>query len=241
MATNQKAVEAVVSAVKVNGRLSGPELLVVLRTLKNASLYMEARSKPALDYKTRKGLLSHWSPKIAKAICLSIYPDFKGTYEQHLWLLTHKAAETEPTSSIYCPVGSTTYAKEAKDKGVLFLWPYERIEDTRICGPSHYLYYILRWERPQVNALLAGASRRSSRLDKKYLAEALRRNEVYYSILDQAKKGPDARAERQRALNAVVKAQLRCSGQSQIKFKVIAYGWKHQSQYLEPEEVLCSL
>ena len=237
MATNQKAVEAVVSAVKVNGRLSGPELLVVLRTLKNASLFAEVRSKPALDYKTRKAMLSHWSPKIAKAICLSIYPDFRGNYEQHLWLLTHKAAETAPTSSIYCPGGGySTYAKEAKDKGVLFLWPYG-IEDTRLCGPSHYLYYILRWERPQVDAILAGASRRSSRLDKKYLAEALIRNSFYQSL----PYGPETRKERQRALNAVVKAQLRCSGQSQIKFKIIAYGWKHHSKYLAPEEVLSSL
>jgi len=232
MATN-----AVLSALKVNGRLSGQELLVVIREQAKANLYAEVRAKPALDYKTRKGLRSHWSPKIAKAICLSIYPDFKGTYEQHLWLLTHKAAETEPTSSIYCPVGSTTYAKEAKDKGVLFLWPYERIEDTRICGPSHYLYYILRWERPQVNALLAGPSRGSSRLDKKYLAEALRLSEVYQSL----PYGPEARKERQKALKAAVKAQCRCSCQSQIKFKIIAYGWKHYSEYLEPEEVLCSL
>jgi hypothetical protein len=238
MAVNQKAVEAVVSALKVNGRLSGPELLTVLRTLKNASLYLEVRAKPALDYKTRKGLLSHWSPKIAKAICLSIYPDFKGTYEQHLWLLTHKAAETEPTSSIYCPGGGySTYAKEARDKGVLFLWPYERIDDTRLCGPSHYLYYILRWERPQVDAILAGPSRFSSRLDKKYLAKALSLHSFYKSL----PYVPETRNERQKALNAAVKAETRCSGQSQIKFKIIAYGWKHHSQYLGPEEVLCSL
>jgi hypothetical protein len=224
MAVNQKAVEALVSALKVNGRLSGPELLVVIRKQAKANLYAEVRAKPALDYKTRKGLRSHWPPKIAKAICLSIYPDFKGTYEQHLWLLTHKAAETEPTISLYCPGGGhSSYAKEAKDKGVLFLWPYERIEDTRLCGPSHYLYYILRWERPKVNALLAGPSRRSSRLDKKYLAEALRLIKVY-SLLPY---GPEASKQRQKALKVAVAAQMRCSRQSQIKFKIIAYGWTH--------------
>ena len=80
----------------------------------NEALYAEIRAKAPLDYKTRKALLSHWSPRIAKAICRSVYPDFRGTYEQHLWLLTHKAAEsaTEPK-----PTGWTTYAWEAKEKG----------------------------------------------------------------------------------------------------------------------------
>ena len=134
-------------------------------------LYSEVRVKAPLDYKTRKALLSHWNPRVAKAICHAIYPDFRGTYEQHLWLLTHKAAEGIDSSLIYKESGYTSYAREAKKKGVLFLWPYPRIEDGRLCGPSHYMYYILNWERAKVNAILSGGGgwRRSSRLNAKYL------------------------------------------------------------------------
>jgi len=207
----------------------------------NAALYAEIRSKKPLDYKTRKALLSHWSPKIAKAICRTVYPDFRGTYEQHLWLLTHKAATAEPTSSLYRPGGGyTTYAEEARQKGILFLWPYARIEDTRLCGPSHYLHYIVRYERERVNAILAGASRCSARLNAKYLTETLRLNEVYMALpltpsqrFDEDERPvPSAQAiklrkERKKALDALVKAQMMLTGANQIEFKAIAYGWTH--------------
>ena len=212
----------------------------------NEVLYADVKAKAPLDYKTRKALLSHWSPRIAKAICRSVYPDFRGTYEQHLWLLTLKAETTEPTSSIYCPGGGySTYAKEAKEKGILFLWPYPRIEDTRLCGPSHYLHYIVRYERSQVNALLSGGCiyRYSERLNAKYLTETLRLHDVYCALQRTAKNTwrrfdddesatPSsaeikARLMRQKALNALVKSQMRLTAANQIEFKAIAYGWTH--------------
>jgi hypothetical protein len=209
----------------------------------NAELYDAVKAKKPLDYKTRKALLTHWTPKIAKAICRTVYPDFRGTYEQHLWLLTHKAAETEPTSSLYRPGGGyTTYAEEARQKGILFLWPYARIEDTRLCGPSHYLHYIVRYERERVNAILAGASRCSERLNAKYLAEALRLYEVYAALPqsrsqrfdeDEDKPPPPSaadiklRKQRRLALKASVKAQMMLTADNQIEFKAIAYGWTH--------------
>ena len=205
-----------------------------------SSLYAEIRAKAPLSYKERKGLLSHWSPRIAKAICRTVYPDFRGTYEQHLWLLTHKAAEAAVGSR---PTGWTTYAWEAKEKGVLFLWPYRRIEDTRICSPSHYLHYIVQYERPRVNALLAGAYRCSERLNKKYLAKALRLHEVYAALPeirsryfdeddDENPPPPSAadiklRLKRRKALKAVVKAQMMLTADNQDEFKIIAYGWTH--------------
>ena len=203
-----------------------------------SSLYAEIRSKAPLSYKERKGLLSHWSPRIAKAICRTVYPDFRGTYEQHLWLLTHKAAEsaTEPK-----PTGWTTYAWEAKEKGVKFLLPVKRIEDTRLCSPSHYLHYIVQYERPLVNALLAGAYRYSERLNKKYLTKALRLHEVYAALPeirsryfddDEEEEKPSAadiklRLQRRKALKAVVKAQMMLTPDNQDEFKIIAYGWTH--------------
>jgi hypothetical protein len=207
----------------------------------NAALYAEIRSKKPLDYKTRKALLTHWTPKIAKAICRTVYPDFRGTYEQHLWLLTHKAAETEPTSSLYRPGGGyITYAEEARQKGILFLWPYARIEDTRLCGPSHYLHYIVRYERERVNAILAGASRCSERLNAKYLAEALRLYEVYAALptapsrrFDEDEPPPPSaaainlRLKKRQALKAAIKAQMMLTADNQIEFKAIAYGWTH--------------
>jgi hypothetical protein len=204
----------------------------------NEVLYADVKAKAPLDYKTRKALLSHWSPRIAKAICRSVYPDFRGTYEQHLWLLTLKAAEsvTEPK-----PTGWTTYAWEAKDKGVKFLWPYRRIEDTRLCSPSSYLHYILRYERSRVNALLAGAYRCSARLNAKYLTKALRLHEVYAALPetrsryfddDEEEEKPSAadiklRLMRRKALKAVVKAQMMLTPDNQDEFKIIAYGWTH--------------
>ena len=206
----------------------------------NEALYAEIRAKAPLDYKTRKALLSHWSPRIAKAICRSVYPDFRGTYEQHLWLLTLKAAEsaTEPK-----PTGWTTYAWEAKEKGVKFLLPVKRIEDTRLCSPSHYLHYIVRYERPKINALLAGAYRYSERLNAKYLTKALRLHEVYAALPeirsryfdeddDENPPPPSAadiklRLMRRKALKAVVKAQMMLTPDNQDEFKIIAYGWTH--------------
>ena len=205
-----------------------------------SSLYAEIRAKSPLDYKTRKALLSHWSPRVAKAIAKKVDPDFRGSYEQNLWLLTHKAAETAVGPR---PTGWTTYGWEAKEKGVKFLWPYPRIEDTRICAPSHYLYYILKTENAEVNAILARAYRCSERLNKKYLAKALRLHEVYAALPeypsryfdedeDENPPPPSAadiklRLKRRKALNAVVKAQMMLTADNQDEFKIIAYGWTH--------------
>ena len=178
-------------------------------------LYAEVRAKPELDYKTRKALLSHWSPRVAKAICHAVYPDFRGTYEQHLWLLTHKAAQ-----------GASVYAREAEQKGVKFLWPYQ-YTSMLLCGPSHYLYYVLRWERPQVNVILGGPSRYSVRLNNRHLSEALLLNEVYMALCRERKEGFEGRQERNRALEAAVKKQMMLSADNLIEFKAIAYGWTH--------------
>jgi len=203
----------------------------------NEVLYADVKAKAPLDYKTRKALLSHWSPRIAKAICRSVYPDFRGTYEQHLWLLTLKAAEGPAVQP-----GYTSYAEEARQKGIKFLWPYKRIEDTRLCSPSSYLHYIVRYERSQVNALLAGAYRCSARLNAKYLTEALRLHEVYaalpeipsrYFDEDDDEPRPLTAAEiklrrmRRKALKAAVKAQMMLTPDNQDEFKIIAYGWTH--------------
>jgi hypothetical protein len=200
----------------------------------NVSLYAEIRAKKPLDYKERKALLSHWSPRVAKVICNSVYPDFRGTYEQYLWLLTHKAAEGPAV-----PPGYTSYAEEARQKGILFLWP-KRIEDVHLCAPSHYLHYIMRYDQPRVNALLAGANRSSKRLNTKYLAEALRLNEVYMRLPQPRSKRFDdpetplpsaadnkARKERRKALKASVKAQMMLSSKNLIEFKAIVYGATH--------------
>ena len=206
----------------------------------STTLYADVKAKAPLPYKQRKLLLSHWSPRIAKAVCRSVYPDFRGTYEQHLWLLTHKAAEsaTEPK-----PTGWTTYAWEAKEKGVMFLQPYPRIEDTRLCSPSSYLHYIVRCERSKINALLAGAYRCSARLNAKYLAKALRLHEVYAALPeirsrrfdedeDKPRPPPSAadiklRLMRRKALNACVKAQMMLTADNLDEYKIIAYGWTH--------------
>ena len=206
----------------------------------STTLYADVKAKAPLPYKQRKLLLSHWSPRIAKAVCRSVYPDFRGTYEQHLWLLTHKAAEsaTEPK-----PTGWTTYAWEAKEKGVMFLQPYPRIEDTRLCSPSSYLHYIVRCERSKINALLAGAYRCSARLNAKYLAKALRLHEVYAALPeirsrrfdedeDKPRLAPSAadiklRLMRRKALNACIKAQMMLTADNLDEYKIIAYGWTH--------------
>jgi hypothetical protein len=204
----------------------------------NEVLYADVKAKAPLDYKTRKALLSHWSPRITKAICRSVYPDFRGTYEQHLWLLTLKAAEGPAVQP-----GYTSYAEEARQKGIKFLWPYKRIEDTRLCSPSHYLHYILRYERERVNALLAGAYRCSARLNAKYLTKALRLHEVYAALPeirsryfdeddDENPPPPSAadiklRKQRRKALKACVKAEMMLTPDNQDEFKIIAYGWTH--------------
>ena len=207
----------------------------------NAALYAAVKAKAPLSYKERKALLSHWTPRMAKAVCRSVYPDFRGTYEQHLWLLTLKAAEsaTEPK-----PTGWTTYAWEAKEKGVMFLQPYPRIEDTRSCSPSHYLHYIVRCEQSKINALLAGAYRYSARLNAKYLTKALRLYEVYAALPesrsrrfdedeeDKPRPPPSAadiklRKQRRLALNASVKAQMMLTPDNLAEFQAIAYGWTH--------------
>jgi len=189
-------------------------------------LYAEVRTKAPLPYKQRKALLSQWSPRIAKAICRSVYPDFRGTYEQHLWLLTLKAADGGGNSLIYMGGGSSSYAREAREKGVLFLWPYA-IEDTRLCGPSHYLYYVLNWERARVNAILAGASRCSLRLNAKYLTEALGLYKVSRDLARAAIPGERARKQRRCVLEALVKKQMMLTANNNIEYKAIAYGWTH--------------
>ena len=205
----------------------------------NAELYAAVKAKKPISSHNRKALRSHWSPKIAKAICRIVYPDFQGTYEQHLWLLAHKAAEaaTEPK-----PTAWTTYAWEAKEKGILFLMPYPRIEDTRSCSPSHYLHYIVRCERSKIDAILAGASRCSARLNAKHLTEALRLYEVYAALpsspplrFDEDEDKPRApsaadiklRKQRRLALNAAVKAQMMLTADNLAEFQAIAYGWTH--------------
>lgn len=191
-------------------------------------LFATVRAKAPLPYAQRQSLLSLWRPRIAKAIARSLYPEFRGTYEQHLWLLTLKAAETAGESK---PEGYTTYAWEAKEKGVLFLQPVKRMEDTRLCGPSHYLYYILDWKAPQVNAILAGATRRSERINKKHLATALRAWDVYMALCDKNTPGLKGKKERRRALDFSIKTEMMLTVKNVCRFKVIAYGWTHLEQY----------
>lgn len=203
------------------------------------------KAKAPLAYTQRKLLLSHWSPRIAKAVCHSVYPDFLGTYEQHLWLLTLKAAESATGPK---PMGWTTYAWEAKEKGVMFLQPYPRIEDTRTCSPSHYLHYIMQCEQSKINALLAGAYRCSARLNAKYLAKAPRLHEVYAALPetpsrrfdedeDEEKPRPPSAADiklrimRRKALKTCAKAQMMLSPDNLIEYKAIAYGWTHLRKY----------
>ena len=207
----------------------------------NAALYAAVKAKKPISSHNRKALRSHWSPKIAKAICRTVYPDFQGTYEQNLWLLAHKAAAdaVEPK-----PTGWTTYAWEAKEKGILFLMPYPRIEDTRSCSPSHYLHYIVRCEQSKINAILAGPTRCSARLNAKHLAKALRLYEVYAALPesrsrrfdedeeDKPRPPPSAadiklRKQRRLALNASVKAQMMLTPDNLAEFQAIAYGWTH--------------
>ena len=191
-------------------------------------LFATVRAKAPLPYAQRKSLLSLWRPRVAKVIARSLYPEFRGTYEQHLWLLTLKAAEGEGYNDY---AAYTTYAQEAKEKGVLFLQPVKRIEDTRLCAPSDYLYYILNWKQPQVNALLAGASRYSERLNKKYLEKALRAHAAYDALCDKRTPGLKGKKERKRALDLSVKLQMMLTVKNNCRFKVIAYGWTHLEQY----------
>lgn len=187
------------------------------------------RAKAPLAWKERKALLSHWSPSVAKAIARTLYPDFRGTYEQHLWLLTLKAVEG----------ASSSYAKEAKEKGILFLWPYDFVASS-ICGPSHYLYYVLRWDHAQVDALLCNNRRYSARLNAKYLIEALRLNTLYRALpLPPSRRFDDpeppapsvaaikARKHARKLLYESVKVQMMLSAENSIEFKAIAYGWTH--------------
>lgn len=218
----------------------------------NAELYAAVKAKKPISSHNRKALRSHWSPKIAKAICRTVYPDFQGTYEQHLWLLAHKAAEsaTEPK-----PTGWTTYAWEAKEKGILFLMPYPRIEDTRSCSPSQYLHYIVRCERSKINAILAGATRCSARLNAKHLTEALRLYEVYAALPsspplrfdeDEDKPRPlsaadiKLRKQRRLALKASVKAQMMLTADNLAEFQAIAYGWTHLRKQAPAEKSTCA-
>ena len=205
----------------------------------NCKLYTEVRAKMPLSHKQRKALLSHWSPRVAKAIVKKCYPDFRGTYEQNLWLLTRIAAkQADPSVGVE---NCTSYAREASEKGILFLWPYPRIEDKRICCPSHYMYYILNWKNAEVNAILGNVVRRSQRLNAKYLIEALRLIKVYMDLPDAPSRYFDdpepspvpsaaydkARITRRKALKAAVKAQMMLTLENSIEFKVIAYGWTH--------------
>jgi hypothetical protein len=186
-------------------------------------LFATVRAKTPLTHEQRQALLSHWSPRVAKAIARSLYPDFRGTYEQHLWLLTLKAAEGTGNT------GSGTYnlyVQESREKGILFLLPVKRIEDVRLCGPSHYLYYILNWEREQVNALLSPEMRRSPRLLKKYLIDAVLAFHAYRDLCYEAKPGIKGKQERRRALNTSVNKQMML-GSGLVYFQQLAYGWKH--------------
>lgn len=218
----------------------------------NAELYAAVKAKKPISSHNRKALRSHWSPKIAKAICRTVYPDFQGTYEQHLWLLAHKAAEsaTEPK-----PTGWTTYAWEAKEKGILFLMPYPRIEDTRSCSPSQYLHYIVRCERSKINAILAGATRCSARLNAKHLTEALRLYEVYAALPESRSRRFDEdddkprplsaadiklRKQRRLALKASVKAQMMLTADNLAEFQAIAYGWTHLRKQAPAEKSTCA-
>ena len=120
--------------------------------------------------------------------------------------------------------------------------PYPRIEDTRSCSPSHYLHYIVRCERSKIDAILAGASRCSARLNAKHLTEALRLYEVYAALpsspplrFDEDEDKPRApspadiklRKQRRLALNAAVKAQMMLTADNLAEFQAIAYGWTH--------------
>ena len=189
----------------------------------STQLFTEVRAKTPLPQAQRQALLSHWHPRVAKAIARSLYPDFRGSYEQCLWLLTLKTAEGTGNT------GSGTYnmyVQEAREKGILFLLPVKRIEDVRLCGPSHYLYYILKWEREQVNALLSPEPRRSSRLLKKYLIDAVIAFHAYRDLCYELKPGIKGKQERRRALNTSVNKQMML-GSALVYFQHLAYGWTH--------------
>lgn len=200
----------------------------------STQLFTEVRAKTPLPNAQCKALLSHWSPRVAKAIARSLYPDFRGTYEQHLWLLTLKAAEGTGNT------GSGTYnlyAQEAREKGILFLLPVKRIEDVRLCGPSHYLYYILKWEKQQVNALLSPEKRRSQRLLTKQLIATVLSFRAYRDLCYEAKPGIKGAQERRRALNACVGKQIML-GPALVYFQQIAYGWRHTTAVGGSREIL---
>ena len=179
---------------------------------------------PTLTYKQRTAIKSHWSPRVARAICRSIYPDFRGNYDQNLHMLAKRAAESRDPTLLPGNEGFTSYAREAREKGALFLWPYH-YTDTRVCNPSHYLYYILNWERAQVNALLATPRRLSERLNATMLKEAKRLTDVYHALCDEHKPGIKGAQERRRGLNAVVKAKLMLSYENARTYEREVYGW----------------
>jgi hypothetical protein len=200
----------------------------------STQLFTEVRAKTPLPHAQRQALLSHWRPRVAKAIARSLYPDFRGTYEQCLWLLTLNAAEGTGNT------GSGTYnlyAQEAREKGILFLLPVKRIEDVRLCGPSHYLYYILKWERERVNALLSPELRRSQRLLKKYLIDAVLAFRAYRDLCYDAKPGIKGAQERRRALNTCVGKQITL-GPALVYFQQLAYGWRGTTAVGGSREIL---
>ena len=102
----------------------------------------------------------------------------------------------------------------------------------------------MQYERPRINALLAGAYRYSERLNKKYLTKALRLHEVYSALPtapsrrfddddeDAPRPPPSAaaiklRLEKRKALNACIKAQMMLTADNLDEYKIIAYGWTH--------------
>lgn len=173
---------------------------------------------PALTSTQRKAIQSHWSPRVAKAICRIIRPDFKGDYEKALLLLTEMATKTSDPTLLPGNEGFTSYAREAREKGVLFLWPYH-YTDTRVCNPSHYMYYILNCERAQVNALLAPPRRLSDRLNAKILKVAFQKHEALMEFDRKDKVGY------RRAMDEFVKAKTMLTLTNANTFERVAYGW----------------
>lgn len=173
---------------------------------------------PALTSTQRKAIQSHWSPRVARAICRSIYPDFRGNYDQNLHMLAKRAAETSDPSLLPGNEGFTSYAREAREKGALFLWPYHSTSSL-LCNPSHYLYYILNWKQAQVNALLAPPRRLSERLNAKMLKVVFQKHKAIMEFDMKDKVGY------RRAMDEFVKARLMLTLPNANTFERVAYGW----------------
>jgi hypothetical protein len=171
----------------------------------------------------RKAIRVNWPPSILKRVVRHLLPDmyrYRPTYDQNIWILWQFA------------VRSGRYPWAVEDHEAIFTDRYRDGKKREAMTPMQYMGTVRQRTREEAWEICYIRCRCSTRLNDKYLAEALRLRGVYRTLcrsappsrrFDEAElpETPCARKERTKVLDLLVKTIQQLSERNREKYNAV--------------------